>query len=84
VLKKARAVKSILLPLIWVARLCYTQPMAHENLVKLLKKYTSGWVVISKDQKKVLAHSKKFSDVVNKFDSGYILKANKDFSNYVG
>jgi len=58
--------------------------MALRNLEKLLKKYTSGWVVISNDQKRVLAHGKKFSDVVNKFDTGYILKANKDFSNYVG
>jgi len=58
--------------------------MALGNLENLLRKYTSGWVVISKDQKRVLVHGKKFSDVANKFDSGYILKANKDFSNYVG
>ena len=58
--------------------------MAQRNLEKLLKKYTSGWVVISKDQKKILAHGKKFTDVANKYDTGYILKANKDFSNYVG
>lgn len=58
--------------------------MALGNLEKLLKKYTSGWVVISKDQKKVLAHGKKFSDVANQTTKGYILKANKDFSNYVG
>lgn len=70
--------------MIGVARLCYTQPMAQGNLAKLLKKYTSGWVVISKDQKKVLAHSKNFSDVADKFAGGYILKANSDFSNYVG
>jgi hypothetical protein len=58
--------------------------MAVTNLSKILKKYTSGWVVISKDQKKVIAHGGKFSDIANKFNDGYILKASKDFSNYVG
>jgi hypothetical protein len=58
--------------------------MSSGNLEKLLKKYSSGWVVVSKDQKRVLGHGKNFSDVANKFDNGYILKANKDFSNYVG
>ena len=58
--------------------------MAAINLSKILKKYSSGWVVISKDNKKVLIHGKKFSDVANKFPDGFILKVNKDFSNYVG
>jgi len=58
--------------------------MASINLVKVLKKYTSGWVVISKDNKKILAHGKKFKDVANKTDNGYVLKANKGYSNYVG
>lgn len=58
--------------------------MVKGDLDKLLKKYTSGWVVVSKDQKKILAYSKRFSDVVNKADKGYILKANKNFSDYVG
>ena len=58
--------------------------MTSINLVKLLKKYTSGWVVISKDNKKVLAHAKKFEDIADKANSGYILKANKNYSNYVG
>ncbi|MBI3397416.1 hypothetical protein HY045_02980 [Candidatus Woesebacteria bacterium] len=70
--------------MISVVKFCYTLGMITGNLEKLLKKYTSGWVVVSKDQKKVLAHGKKFSDVVNKFSKGYILKANKNFSNYVG
>lgn len=54
------------------------------NLVKILRKYTSGWVVISKDNKRVLAHGKKFSDIANKAEDGYVLKANKSYSNYVG
>jgi hypothetical protein len=58
--------------------------MAVIDLSKILKKYPSGWVVISNDNKKVLTHGKKFSDVVNKFPDGYILKMKKDFSNYVG
>jgi len=63
---------------------CYTQIMAPINLVKILRKYTSGWVVISKDNTRVLAHGKKFEDVANKVEDGYILKANKNYSNYVG
>jgi len=58
--------------------------MTSGNLEKLLKKYTSGWVVISSDQKKLLAHGKRLSDIAGKYQNGYILKANKNFSNYVG
>jgi len=59
------------------------------NLTKTLKNYTSGWVSISKDYKKVIASAKTLKALIKKLDKkgspdGYLMKAAKDYSGYVG
>ena len=59
------------------------------DLIKTLKNHKSGWVSISKDNKKVLTSAKTLKLLLAKLDkmgnpSGYIMKAAKDFSTYVG
>ena len=59
------------------------------NLVKILKKYHTGWVSISKDNKKVIASSKTLETLLTKLHKmgnpdGYIMKAAKDYNSYVG
>lgn len=63
--------------------------MQKVNLVKVLKGYTSGWVSISRDYKKVIASGKTFSVLLKKLDrmgnpDGYLMKAAKDYSGYIG
>lgn len=61
--------------------------MEEANLVKILKGYTSGWVSISKDYKKVIASGKSLDIVLKKLTKmgnpkGYLMKAAKDYSGY--
>lgn len=58
-------------------------------LAKILKKYNSGWVSISKDYKKVIASGKTLKVLLQKLvkmgnPDGYLMKAAKDYSGYVG
>lgn len=59
------------------------------NLAKILKRYTSGWVSISGDYKKVIASDKSLENLMTKLrkmgnPNGYLMKASKDYSRYVG
>lgn len=63
--------------------------MQKANLVKTLKGYTSGWVSISRDYKKIIASGKTLNNLLKKLDSmgnpdGYLMKAAKDYSGYIG
>lgn len=63
--------------------------MRKVNLAKALKGYTSGWVSISKDYKKVIASGKTLNTLLKKLDGmgspdGYLMKAAKDYSGYIG
>ena len=62
--------------------------MAVVNLTKILKG-KSGWVSISKDNKKVIAQAKNLKNLVVKLKKmgnpdGYIMIASPDYSNYAG
>lgn len=59
------------------------------DLTKPLKGYTSGWVSISKNYKKVIASGRTLKSLLKKLDKmgnpgGYLMKAAKDYSGYVG
>ncbi len=59
------------------------------NLANALKKYSSGWVSISKDYNKVIASGKSLKALLKKLEKmgnpdGYLMKAAKDYSTYVG
>lgn len=63
--------------------------MKTSNLAKLLKGHVSGWVSISKDYTKVIASGKTLKILVQKLNKignpeGYLMKAAKDYSNYIG
>lgn len=63
--------------------------MQKANLVKTLKSYTSGWVSISRDYKKVIASGKTLNIVLRKLEKlgkpdGHLMKAAKDYSGYIG
>ncbi len=63
--------------------------MRTTNLSKILRGYTSGWVSISKDYKKIIAAGKTLKTLIQKLDKmgnpeGYLMKAAKDYSNYIG
>ncbi len=63
--------------------------MKQVNISKLIKKYTSGWISLSSDQKKVIAHGKNLQTVLKKLKelgnpSGYLMKATKDYRYYSG
>ena len=63
--------------------------MREKNLAKILKNYTSGWVSISKDYKKVVASGRTLKTLLQKLEKmgnpdGYLMKAAKDYSGYVG
>lgn len=58
------------------------------NLTRILKG-KSGWVSISRDNKKVVAQEKTLKELVSKLKkmgnpSGYIMRSAKDYSGYVG
>lgn len=59
------------------------------DLRKTLKNYKSGWVSISQDYKKVIASARSLKSLLAKLEKlgnpkGYIMKAAKDYSSYVG
>ena len=59
------------------------------NLTKTLKSYTSGWVSISKDYKRVIVSARTLKALIRKLNQkgnpdGYLMKAAKDYSGYVG
>ena len=63
--------------------------MSVANLSKTLRGQTSGWVSISKDYKKIIAKDKSLKELLEKLNKlgnpdGYLMKAAKDFSRYVG
>lgn len=62
--------------------------MAVVNLTKILTGKT-GWVSISRDNKKIVAQAKTLKDLVRKLKKmgnpdGYIMIASSDYSNYAG
>jgi len=63
--------------------------MKSKNLVKIMKKYTSGWVSISQDYKRIIAHGENLKSLLKKLDKmgnpkGYLMRAARDYSGYVG
>lgn len=63
--------------------------METTTLTKSLRNYTSGWVSVSKDYKKIIASGKTLKAVLQKLNKagnpdGYLMKATKDYSTYVG
>ena len=59
------------------------------NFDKKLKGISSGWVSISKDNKKVLAHAKTLEELARKIErkgnpEGFVTRVTADFSSYVG
>lgn len=59
------------------------------DLTKTLKNYTSGWVSISKDYRRVIASGRTLETLLKKLKEmgnpdGYLMKAAKDYSGYVG
>lgn len=60
--------------------------MSPINLTKLLKKYKSGWVAVSSDYNRVVAHAEKFIElqkiVKNKKDV-IVIQAFKNYYNYI-
>ena len=57
--------------------------------MKILKRYTSGWVSISRDYKKIIASGKTLNTVLKKLEKmgnpdGYLMKTTKDYSGYIG
>ena len=63
--------------------------MSVTNLSKTLRGQTSGWVSISKDYKKIIAKDKSLKELLKKLKKignpdGYLMKAAKDYSRYVG
>lgn len=62
--------------------------MKQTNLARILKNYTSGWVSISKDYKKVIASGRTLKSLLQKLEKmgrpeGFLMKAAKDYSGYV-
>ena len=59
------------------------------GLAKVLKNHTSGWVSISKDYKKIIDSGKTLESLLKKLEEkgnpdGYLMKAAKNYSGYVG
>lgn len=58
------------------------------NLSKILKNFTSGWVAISADYKKVVASGKTLKEVTNKIENNLkdkvvLISASKNYRGYV-
>lgn len=56
------------------------------NLSSLLKKYSSGWVALSSDYKKVVTHGKTFKEVSEKLKDRsdiVLISASKNYRGYV-
>lgn len=63
--------------------------MKAKNLAQLLKKYTSGWVSISKDYSRVIVTGRTLKTLLQKLEKmgnpgGYLMKAAKNYSGYIG
>ena len=63
--------------------------MQTANLAKIMTGYTSGWISVSKDYKKVIASGKSLKMLIQKLNKmgkpeGYLMKAAKDYSSYIG
>lgn len=63
--------------------------MKETSLPQVLKKYTSGWVSISKDYNKVIASGRTLRVLLWKLKkmkspAGYLMKAARSYSGYVG
>lgn len=63
--------------------------MKAKSLPQVLKKYTSGWVSISRDYNKVIASGRTLRTLLWKLrkmrnPDGYLMKAAKNYSGYVG
>lgn len=61
----------------------------HSNLAKILQKYKSGWVSVTKDHNRMIAWGKNLNSLLQKIEKkgnpdGVIMKAAKDYSSYVG
>lgn len=52
------------------------------DLRKLLQKHTSGWVAVSTDYKRVVAHSEKFIDLQKKVKNNKNIIVVQAFPNY--
>lgn len=62
--------------------------MANINLSKLLKKFSSGWVAITSDYKKVVASGKTLKEITQKMekegrDDVVLISASKNYRGYV-
>ena len=63
--------------------------MKRGNLAQTLKRYSKGWVSISKDYKRVLASGKTMESVLKQLKrignpDGILMRAAKDYSRYAG
>ena len=58
------------------------------DLRKPLKGYTGKWVVLSKDQKKVVESANSLESLIKKgqgkWKDGIMMRVAKDYSNYIG
>lgn len=52
------------------------------NLTPLLKKYTSGWLAVSSDYRRVIAHAENFIDLQKKVKSKKNIVVIQAFANY--
>lgn len=52
------------------------------NLTKLLQKYKSGWVALSSDYSRVVAHTEKFIDLQKKVKNKKNIVVIQAFGNY--
>ncbi|MBI3577713.1 hypothetical protein HY086_06780 [Candidatus Gottesmanbacteria bacterium] len=52
------------------------------DLTKLLQKYKSGWVALSGDYARVVAHAKKFADIQKKVKNKKNVVVVQAFGNY--
>lgn len=60
--------------------------MSPIDLTKLLKKYKSGWVAVSNDYGRVIAHAEKFIELQKKVKNNknvVVIQAFNNYYNYV-
>ena len=63
--------------------------MIKNNLTKILKGHTHGWVSVSKDYGSIIASGRNLKDLLQKLQKmgnpdGFLLKAAGDYSQYTG
>ncbi len=56
--------------------------MKQINLTSVLQKYTSGWVAVSRDYRRVVAHAEKFKDLQKKVKNKRNIVVIQAFANY--